>query len=274
MSLMLASSDLERNEARAYASLFRLGAQLFGASDFRVESVADATALICPRWPRIPMFNRVIGLGSLQPIAESTLDELAALFDGHGIPLAVELPPNLLDAELKRRLRERSIRSAARTAVVAARAPMTAPVLGAWDARPALEPERDAVGSLCCSVFGVPDELQPLLSAVGRWPGWTQWIVDVEGQPAAAGLSFVDGSDCWLGWAATRPEFRGRGVKGALDRARVSGALTRGCTLLSSETKPDRPEEPSPSFRSWRRLGFELAYERHTLFRAPVHRAA
>ena len=271
MSEVFPHGALEQSEAQACSSLFNLGAELFGTQHFRVAAVGDGAALICPRWPGIAMFNRVIGLGSRQRIDGSTLDALIDLYDGNHVPLAIELPPDVLDDEIKHLLRERHVRSAARTAIVCARAPMACPVVSAWDARVADHAEHGTVGSICQSVFGMPEEARPLLAAVGTWPGWTQWIVHLDDQAAAAGPSFGSEYGCWFGWAATLPQFRGRGVKGALDRARVQGALSQGHTLLSSETAPDRPEEPSPSFRSWRRLGFDLAYVRHTLLQVPAH---
>ena len=262
-----ATRELEANEAAAYRSLFAVAASLHGPRAFEVTDVGGAMALRSPLVPGNGMFNRVLGLGLGEPVTETVLDALIELYETQGLALALELVPMARTPELKALLRARRIRTVAQTAVL--QRPLTVPPLDANTVRvePASPADRQTVADICASVFAVPGAIRQVLAALGTAAGWTPWLAWLDDVPVAAAFTYCEGDRCWLGWNATLPAYRGRGAKGALDRARVKDALEAGCRIVSTETAVDTPQRPDPSFRSFHRVGFELAYKRTTCLR-------
>ena len=131
------------------------------------------------------------------------------------------------------------------------------------------------MAAICAEVFDVGAVVQQVLAALDPAAGWRHWLAFVDERPVAAALSFVHGSRCWFGWAATLPEFRARGCKGALDDIRAANARVSGCTFISTDTALGTALRPDPSLRSLRRRGFELACLRASYLKvAPAVRPA
>ena len=83
------------------------------------------------------------------------------------------------------------------------------------------------------------------------------FLAEIDGVPAAAGgLSIHEGVALFAG-AATEPEFRRRGLQGALLAERMRYAVAAGCDLAMMVA-----EAGSNSQRNAERLGFQVAYTR------------
>jgi GNAT superfamily N-acetyltransferase len=272
------AATLEGNEAAAYRSLFRTGARLFGARAFALAGEREAMVFRSPLVPGPGVFNRVLGLGLGVAADEQAIADLLQRVAGPGI--AVDIAPGVLSPTVSEALRARGMRRAASSTLVqrpgiglraADGVPQAWPA-GRGDGPPARQAaaniERRTVAAICARVFGVGPQVQALLEALEPDDGWFHWLAYDAGQPAGAALSFIEGPRCWFGWAATLPEFRRRGVKGALDDARIAHARMAGCRLITSDTATGTRLRPDPSLRSLCRRGFEVAYERPTyLFR-------
>ena len=76
-------------------------------------------------------------------------------------------------------------------------------------------------------------------------------------EPAGAAAVWIDGEAAYFGFAATRPQHRGKGGQGALFAARIERALAAGCTRLVTETGERRDDGPGNSYRNILRYGFE-----------------
>jgi GNAT superfamily N-acetyltransferase len=68
---------------------------------------------------------------------------------------------------------------------------------------------------------------------------------------------YVDERAAYLGYAATRPEHRGKGAQNALLAARIRRAAELGCDVVLTETGERRDDRPSNSYRNILRAGFE-----------------
>lgn len=82
-------------------------------------------------------------------------------------------------------------------------------------------------------------------------------IACVDGRPAGTGELHLEDGIGWLSADTTLPQFRRRGVHGALQRARLALARDAGCELALTEAMPG-----SASERNMQRLGFRVAYTR------------
>lgn len=260
------ASDLARlvegSEARAYESLIGIArAALPDARAFAAVKLGSAVALVAPSVPTPLPFNRVMGLGLWEDATERLVDEASPLYKS---AFAIEVGPYARPPELAAWLRARRMRRATATAVHVGRAERVEAPAGPVRVERAGKDRADTVGEICCGTFGMPKAVGELLAASVGQPNWRHWLAFLDGEPIAAALSFIDGDAAWLGWAATRPEFRGRGAHAALVAARVSDAAASGCSLVSTETAPSTAERPDPSFRGFERIGFRVAYERAT----------
>lgn len=262
--------ELETNECDAYRSLFGVGAALFGDAAFEVESGDGVTAFLSPLVRKPGVFNRVLGLGLRAPPRAAELIGLVEHFRRAGCTPAFDLPPPLVDIAAAEVLRALRIRRAATAAVLQRRLDCQT-VVHIGRERPAglrVELARGELSgqaaTICAEVFGVPATVRSVLRALADEPGWQLWLASLGGQPAGAALSYTRGGRCWFGWAATLPGCRGRGVKGALDEARIAAAEAAGCTLISSDTATGTSTAPDHSLRSLLRSGFAATYLRAT----------
>jgi GNAT superfamily N-acetyltransferase len=89
------------------------------------------------------------------------------------------------------------------------------------------------------------------------------FLGEVDGTPAAAGSLSIHGGVALCGGAATVPEYRRRGLQGALLRERLRFAFGRGCDLAMMVAMAG-----SDSQRNAERKGFRVAYTR-TKWRLP-----
>lgn len=256
---------VEASELSAYRSLVDV-ARRTSPTPLELEAVplGKAVALVAPAM-RTPLpFNRVIGLGLWEDATERLVDEASAVYARRGVSFAIEVGPYARPDDLVGWLRARRMRRATAVAIHARRAERLAPPRGPIRVERVGGELRDTVADICCSVLGMPDPVRRLMAASVGQPGWRHWLAWIDSAPVAAALSFVDGDAAWLGWAATLPAARGRGAHGALVLARVSDAAEAGCTIVSTETAVSSAERPDPSFKSFERAGFRVAYERAT----------
>lgn len=271
--------EIEGNEREAYRSLFEVGAELFGSATFAVHEVEGATAFVCPAMRRPGVFNRVLGLGLERPLDTTLLGELAERFRRFGRVPSFELLPALLDAEASMTLRAGHVRRAATGVVLhRPRADAAEAASTAATARPGVQVQRvsgpgcRAVATLCVEVFDVPTPVLDVLEALQDQPGWGHWLALVDGQPAGAALTYMHEGRAWFGWACTLPAWRGRGIKGALDDARIEAADQAGCRWISTDTGTGTPLAPDRSLLSLMRRGFSVAHLRASYLpgRAPA----
>ena len=123
----------------------------------------------------------------------------------------------------------------------------------------------EAFEALVYEVFGVPAGAGPPLRELPGRPGWSCYLAFDGDRRAAAGGVHVGPAGAWLGFGATRPEFRRRGAQGALMAARISRAAELGSRIVVTETGENLPDRPSNSYRNILRHGFKVAYVRPNL---------
>lgn len=263
------SSELARlvegNEIRAYRSLIGIANTAFaGAPEFAAVTLGSAVALVAPSIATPLPFNRVVGLGLCEEATEPLVDQASALYDRQGSSFAIEVGPHARPTELVDWLRARRMRRATTTAIHVRRAERLDAPPGAIRVERAGSDGRGIVAEICCTTLGMPSIVRDLISASVGAPNWRHWLAYRGDTPIATALSCINGDVAWLGWAATRPAFRGHGAHAALVAARVSDAAASGCSFVSTETAVSTEERSDPSFRRFERAGFRVAYERAT----------
>jgi len=241
--------DLESAEFAAYTDAFRAAPEIC-----KVREFGEATCTLLPGLGA-RIFNRVLGLRSTEQ-----LDEIAAFFgeepwwvsDSHGLGPDLELRGFAPDYGWMKFSRG----------------------VGPWQAHSDLDvraigPDQAAdFARVVAEGYEMPEWTQPLAANVVGRPGWSCYVAYDGKQPAGAGALFVHDGVGWLGYAATRPRYRGRGAQSAILAARIEDARQQGCSTVVTETGAMEEGRPSNSYRNIVRAGFREAGVRAN-YRAP-----
>lgn len=225
--------------------------------------------------PRVDVlsFNRVVGLGLEKPVSEAQLDGIAARYRTAGAPrYFVPLSPAAEPAEVRDWLLARGLTRFNRWAKLERDVETPVPEVRT-DARiEEIGPEHAAhTGRILREGFGFPlDDLEPWMAALVGRKNWRHYLAFDGEEPVGTASLYVKGEWASLGFAATLPQARGRGVQSALVARRIADAKAMGCRCLSLETAEDKPDKPAPSFHNVTRLGFRIAYFRDNYLGQPT----
>lgn len=230
--------DLNAAEYAAYVDAFRSAPE---AAD--VAEIGGATCTLV-KGLGSRMFNRVLDLTSTEP-----LDEIAAFYgsepwwvsDSHGLGPELEQRGFTKDYGWMKFSRGVSPREAHSD----------------LDVRLADRPEDFA--NVVVEAYGMPESVAPIASRVVGRPGWSCYVAYAGSEPAGAGALFVHEGVGWLGYAATRERFRGRGAQSAILATRIEAARQQGCRTVITETGELAEGRPSASYRNIVRAGFREA---------------
>ena len=94
-------------------------------------------------------------------------------------------------------------------------------------------------------------------------PDTRAFVAWLNGEPAAAAYTMVRAGVAWVGWVATRPDFRGRGLGSLVAAAAARAGLALGADLASLEATP----LGTPVYA---RLGFREIFRYRTYWPAAV----
>jgi GNAT superfamily N-acetyltransferase len=231
-------NELERVEAQALRDAVLLGGG-------RAQTAGGAMCLAHPR-ARARLFNRAYPLGAVVDVAA-----IASWYGDH--PHEIASPPGYLG--LDEQLRAAGYEPGG---AVAKHQRSTDGVAAAETGlRVAETTDGAAFEQILVEGYEAPPETFAGTSAFVGGPGWQCFLAWDGDRAAACGALYVDGDVAWLGAAATRPAFRGRGAQAALVAARLRRARELGATRAASETSLD-----GASLRNLRRAGFQQAYTR------------
>jgi hypothetical protein len=254
---------LDGGEARALADIVRAlpaaMAQTYGASIWQQEGVSS----VCLPVGGGTWLNHVIGLGLHNPATVAFVDAIVARHRQQEVPFVVKINPFAQPEELRAWLEARGVAQVWKQCKLGRdlQEPIEA---GATDLviRQIGTEQAEAFAEIVVAVFGMSPLLRPVIAATVGRPGWHHFMAFAEATPTATGALCRQGETGWLGMDATLPAFRRRGGQRAIIAARAQAAAEAGCRWLTTDTRPDTPENPNPSLRNMRRNRFFLAYER------------
>ena len=205
-------------------------------------------------------FSAAVGVGIGIPVTEDDVDRMEAHLGPGGGPVRIEVTP-FTDPSLTEELGRRGYQLE-RFFQVWLRSPSDDPP-GA-DVRPAAPAEEGTWVDLFSRAFlGTPVQSESQregLACMARAEGSVPWFALEGGVPVGVALSSAEGGVAWLSGAGVLPSSRGRGLQGALVRARLTWAASRGCDLAASATEPG-----TASQRTLEACGFRVAYPKAIL---------
>jgi GNAT superfamily N-acetyltransferase len=217
--------------------------------------------------------NKVLGLGLGVEVSDEDLDAIEDFYAQRGCPVQIELCP-LASPDLPSRLSRRGYvlqsfeNELARPAPVEpVRQPAGADIrieAGA-DASVWLRVVSEGFATLERAVPGVlpPDAANTIQEMMQQFvhPDAVRYVGWLNGQPAAAALSFITDGALGIFGTATRQEFRRKGLQSAMVARAMNDALGRADVVMAT-TEPG-----STSQRTFERLGFQVVYTRAILVR-------
>jgi GNAT superfamily N-acetyltransferase len=239
-----------------YDTLGSIGARVKTARDGRVLAA-------CMEGTSDPMLNRVFELGLGLPATRAGVDALLGWFRAHDVSrYLMHVSPSAGPPELREWLLESGLRrhrswmkfARGRDAVSRPKSSLAPRLIGV---------EHGGVfGRIVCDAFDMPDETAPLLSRLVGRAGWHLFMSFDGETPAGTGALFVSDGVGWLGFGATKPEFRGRGAQAAVLAARIETALDLGCRVIITETGEAVPGDKQHSYKNILKAGFRELYLR------------
>ncbi len=253
-------------------TLTSLCLRLETAQTLQNRAVAEAAARLDPgsgaRWERLPaatavyfgpghMLNQGLALGLDGPLDAAQLDRLEAVL---GAPTVVELAagadPSAAALLAARGYRIQAFQQVWMRDLDPAERFILPPEV---EVRPFRPGEADLFTRTVFAGFSETDDLASVdpsgFGASTATEGTTCFLAFVDGHPAGGGTVAVSGDVAVLSGTAVLPRFRGRGLQGALIRARLAHGRDRGCVLAASATLP-----ANASQASLLRAGFRVAY--------------
>jgi hypothetical protein len=201
-----------------------------------VRRYGDAAALLCRQVPS-PHFNAVVGLRGGQ---ENLVAEIDDWYRENKIRPRIVVAPGDLTAEMGRALSERGHIVTDTETVLYGEAP--APPAPPTDTDivevdlPALM--EDFLDVLLAGWGIATEHHEPAKANMRGWlgvPDWRLYLARIDGKPAAAAKLFIKDGVGFFADAATRPEFRRRGLQTALLRHRAAVAAKSGAELVYSQ---------------------------------------
>ncbi|MGB9366188.1 MAG: GNAT family N-acetyltransferase [Xanthobacteraceae bacterium] len=201
-----------------------------------VRRYGDAAALLCRQVPS-PYFNSVVGLRGGQ---ESLVGEIDDWYRENNIKPRFVIAPGDLTEEMGRALAERGFRVTDTDTVLYGASPAPAIPPPDIDIVEVDSPDlmEDFLDALLAG-WRIPSEHhEPAKANMRGWLGvadWRLYLARIDGKPAAAAKLFVKDGIGFFPDAATRPEFRGRGLQTALLRHRAAVAASAGAELIYSQ---------------------------------------
>ena len=245
-----AASALDLVEFAALSD-FQRAAAAVSARDDVVElfEVDGAVCTVMPFHPRSQLGNRVVGLGISASVTDAGVDAVEAFYARYSASFTIvsDLP----------QLAERGYRQATpwtrfTRGVEPLRDGSAAPAVAVVE-----DAERHAFGEACATASSAPDYFARWVAELVERPGWHCFATRADGAITATAALYAVDSAGWLGFAATREDYRARGAQAAVLAARVAHARRLGLKLLVTDTA-DPVRAPGPSHRNLVRAGFRL----------------
>ncbi|MFD0959062.1 GNAT family N-acetyltransferase [Paenibacillus chungangensis] len=219
---------------------------------------------LCLYSERMPwaMFNTVKGMSSADA---EYIDDIIAFYEARGRAVQFELVPSRADHKLLKQLAKRGLYQSGfhNSLYVDSLQADMAHIPNSITIQELQEDEFQLYAAIHCKGTGLPDNGVPYIAAnneiMYHRPGWKYFLAYDDQVPAAVGVMFIQGAVASLTFAATLPEYRGRGLQQALLKRRIWEAMERGCRLVVGQCA-----YLSQSHRNMERVGMKLGYIRTT----------
>ncbi len=263
--------EIEGHESKAWSACVEAAAAAEGNPlDASVDVVAGQRV---PALGAIDaaLFNRVIGLGVSTPCEGSVLDKVVASYAARGQSrFTIEVTPSAEPADLRERLAERGLVDSGYRQAKCWQVPESYEGEQMDLVERLTEDDADEFAQVNMLAWEVPAFLAVWFGATLFADGFRHFGVREGGRLVSVGGMYVDDGMAWLGFGATLPEHRGRGMQKAVLARRIHEAAALGCHLVHTETEAHTADVRNPSLANMVAVGFEHAYDKEWWAAAPT----
>lgn len=259
---MLIAAEMEYIETVAIRDIMPSDGQPGPDSPFSLQVQGGGFVSLTPGTDVLAL-NRVLGVGTDEQVSEQAIDRIIELFRDNGTPrFFIQINPSTRPAEIYEWLHKRGFRHY-NNWVKLYRGTDPPPVVETkLQVREIGHEYADIFAAIFTEAIGWPEKMRPYIASLMGREEWHHYMAFDDNEPVGTAAFRVVGDCAWLGYAATRPEYRKMGAQHALIHRRILDATSLGCRHLVMETAEDRPDHPAPSFRNNIRMGFRVAYLR------------
>lgn len=207
-------------------------------------------------------FNYVAGLGLDAPVTQETLDEIEKWYNRINVPFAVSLSPLAQPSELKNWLNTQNYAVEKSTAILILKNNPSELEQQTIEVRPASQRQATIFAQTLIDAFDLPPFMVNWIASTVGKEGWYHYLVWEDQTAIAAAILQIHNGVGHLGWAATLPKYRGRGIHRALITQRIQDAFALKCDFVTIDTTYSANDIENITVRNAERLGFEILYVR------------
>ena len=255
--------EIELHEAKAWAACVEAAAQADGNP--LGASVDESPGIAVPALAAVDagLFNRVIGLGVRAPADDAVIEAVLASYARRGqTDIVVEATPAGRPDDLRERLAAHGLVDTGYRQAKTWQAPALYDGPGMDDVIRLDPDDADEFAQVNMLAWRVPAFLAVWFAATLFADDFRHFGVKVGGRLVSTGAMYVSDGMAWLGFGATLPEHRGRGMQTALLARRVHEAATLDCHIVHSDTAASSAEARSPSLANMLEVGFQHVYDK------------
>ncbi len=255
--------DLERIEVGVWNRFYRYAnEEVSGSCGIDIRERKFLSVLMASKLDILAL-NRVIGLGLGEPATDRQITNIISFYKKAGVPrFFMQLHPLARPESLPAMLTGQGFSHYNNWVKLYRKIDDPLPEPAEMEIKEIGPEEGNAFAEIVATGFDWPDSIIPMISSAIGKPGWHFYMAYDNGVPIATGANYIDGRYCWIDFAATLPEHRGKGAQTALAVRRLEDAKKLDCKWLVVETAEQTPEKEAPSYRNMIRLGFNVAYVR------------
>jgi GNAT superfamily N-acetyltransferase len=255
--------DFELVESAAWTDFYRSALpETVGKCGIKIFPVGGVNGTIASKID-ILAFNRVVGLGIKELIDERIIDIILNKIEANQVKrFFIQIHPEVYSDLLKRLLvlhdfyhynnwvrlvRDNSPAEKSKTNLLI---------------RKISKSDSSYFGKIVVEAFNWPCELADWIAApVGR-KNWYHYMAFEKEIPVATAAFYHSGEYAWFDFAATHPDYRGKGAQSSLLSQRIEECRKLGVKVIIVETAEQTAEKESPSYRNVLKSGFKEAYKR------------
>jgi GNAT superfamily N-acetyltransferase len=227
----------------------------------QVRAFGNALAIAVPGTGTV-FYNRVIGLGGVQPASRALIRDVADFYRDIGTRFMIHAGPHPEPPQMTGWLREEGLTAADRWLTLYRRdEPVPEPVSMLRLERIGTRHAGGFAQTLCRG-YGMPEEWAPLYEGIVGRDGWRHFMAFDGDIPVATSSIFITSRKAWCGNSGTLRRYRRHGLHTALSRLRLRDAIDAGCTLTTGETWLPEQGRVNQSQRNHERDGWRPVYIR------------
>lgn len=255
--------EFELVESAAWKDFYRSASpEIVARCGIKTFPVGGVTGTIASKID-ILAFNRVVGLGIKEPIDERIIDIILNKIEVSGVKrFFIQIHPEVYSDQLRRLLVSHDFYHYNNwVRLIRDNSPATNMKTN-LTIKKISKIEGKSFAGIVVKAFNWPYELMDWIASTAGRKNWHHFIAFEKDIPVGTAAFYLSGEFAWFDFAATHPDFRGKGAQSALLAERIEVCRELGIKTIIVETAEQTPDKEVPSYRNVLKAGFKEAYKR------------